>query len=118
MQSKLSHRHSLFDNLKTQASFSYSPNKEVSLDATFKKDMTPLMTMSGDVVLSMPGREMKFYKSLEQKSADVFNHEMIMQWQKGGQVCNGLDTFFLGMILYYMLWVVVPMKCPFCFVTI
>lgn len=86
MQSKVSHRHSLYDSLKTQASFSYAPNKEVSLDASLKKDTSDLMIITGDVVLSMPGREMRFYKSIEQKSAHVFNHEMIAQWQKGGQV--------------------------------
>jgi len=86
MQSKFSHRHSLYDNLKTQGSFSYAPNKEVTLDASLKKDMSQLMMVSGDINLSIPGRQMRLYKSIEQKSDDVFNNEMIVQWQKGGQV--------------------------------
>jgi hypothetical protein len=86
LQSKMSHSHSLYNNLKTNAKFSYSPNKDVTLNVDLQREQSDLTKMSGNVVLEIPGREMRLSKSIEQKSADEFNHEMLIQWQKGGQV--------------------------------
>jgi len=86
MQSKLSHSHDLYQSIKTNGKFSYRPNKEISLNVDMMKEDGPLTKMSGDIMFEYPGREMRFTKNIAQKSADEFSHEMLLQWQKGGQV--------------------------------
>jgi hypothetical protein len=86
MQSKLSHSHTLFRDLKTNAKFSYSPNKDISMNVDLTREQGPLTKMSGDIMFEYPGRELRFTKSIEQKSEDQFSHEMMFQWQQKAQV--------------------------------
>ena len=86
MHGQLTHVHELYTSMTTHATLSYAPGSDVKLDVELKAPSIYPLSVSGDVALTYPGRELRLYKAVEEPSTGVYNTETIAKWQAGKQV--------------------------------
>ena len=62
-----------------------SSGQDIKLDVEVAKNSVYPLSVSGDVALAYPGRELRLFKDVEERSTGVYHTQTIVQWQTGQQ---------------------------------
>ena len=86
MAGKLKHSHEWDRRWNSDLQVTLAPGSDVSVGVDLRKDSVTPLSVSGDVRLAYPGRELRLFKDVEEPSPGVYQTNTIVQWQTDKQI--------------------------------